>query len=132
MKGPSKNLTEVHLANAWISRYEIVSRDGDQSQAAKELFWAFQALDALCSSDALRAWRVILAVVEASPSDAVLDNLVAGPLESVLARNGHLVIDAIEHEARENQRFRSLLQGLWRNVIPPEIWHRIERARSST
>ncbi len=122
--------TDDHLATAWIERYEIVSRDGDQTRAAKRLFWAFQKLDLLCSSDPTRAWRVIAKIMTTTTSEAVLDNLIAGPLESLLARNGHAVIDVVEEEARRNPQFRDLLQGLWRNVIAIEIWQRIEQARA--
>lgn len=126
------DLTDEQLAAAWIERYEIVSRDGDQTRAAKQLFWAFQALDALCSSDPTRAWRVIATIMKTTTSEPVLDNLIAGPLESLLARNGRVVIEVVENEAGRNPQFRELLQGLWRNVIPIEIWQRVERARGSS
>lgn len=123
---------DEELAIAWIRRYELINRETDQSPAAKSLFWAFQKLDEYCEREPDRAFALILAIAHLTDNEFVLDNLAAGPLESLLARNGRVVIDDIEREAPRNDKLRELLQGVWRNVIEEAVWQRVEKSRSRT
>lgn len=119
------------LIQAWIERYLIVERDGDESEAAKSLFWSFEQLDRLVRHDADNAWQVILAILNDTDNDFVLSNLAAGPLEDLLAKHGYDVIARVEEEANVNSRFRELLTGVWKNQISDEVWEKVQRAAST-
>jgi hypothetical protein len=55
--------------------------------------------------------------------------LAAGPLESLLARHGPSVIDALERAARNSSKVRYLLSGTWgRSRIDPGVWQRLVAA----
>jgi hypothetical protein len=123
---------DEELAVAWVRRYELINRETDQSPAATSLFWAFQKLDEYCEREPDRAFALILAIARLTDNEFVLDNLAAGPLESLLARNGRVVIDDIEREVVRNDKLRELLQGVWRNVIEESVWQRVEKSRSGT
>jgi hypothetical protein len=73
-------------------------------------------------------WELIKKIYYISP-DELLGYLGAGPLESLLASNGNVVIERIESFLKENQRFHKVLQAVWRNASSDEIWARIRRLR---
>ena len=52
--------------------------------------------------------------------------LSAGPLEDLLAYHGHLIIDRVEAEARRKPLFAKLLGGVWQNIMPDDIWTRVQ------
>ncbi|MEW5757286.1 MAG: DUF6869 domain-containing protein [Pseudomonadota bacterium] len=119
---------EKNIAESWIARYEIIQKQGDNSPEANELFWSFEALDRFCRKDPDKAWSIILLIFHATNSDFVLDNLAAGPLESLLAWNGPKVIRWVETEAASDERFKTLLGGVWQNLMTSEIWQRVRDA----
>ena len=55
--------------------------------------------------------------------------LAGGPLETLLAWHGQAFIDRVEYEARNNDAFRQLLGGVWRQDMPDDIWDRITQVR---
>jgi hypothetical protein len=56
----------------------------------------------------------------------VLDNLAAGPLETLLVRHGRDIIDRVENEAKSDPRFKDLLLGVWGNAVDATVWERLE------
>jgi hypothetical protein len=126
------------LARAWIARYSkarshVVMLDSaarqpqDDQQVEVETWWAFEELHRLAQDDPARAWAVILCVLQlAQQEQSALDNLAAGPLESLLARHGQDVIGWIEGEAGRNPGVKDLLLGVWGNAIDPTVWKRLE------
>jgi hypothetical protein len=71
-------------------------------------------------------WKVILEVLNITDDEWVLVNLGAGPLESLLAMHGTVVIPWIGQEVRLNKRFKTLLGGVWRNSIQDDVWHQLQ------
>ena len=121
----------VELADAWIKRYELVERFGDTSQAAVSTYRTYLAFDRLTKADEESAWDVILHIVERTENEFVLENLAAGPLETLLGKHGIAFIDRIEARAAVDPRFRWLLEGVWQGQMPNQLWSRIQRACSS-
>jgi hypothetical protein len=80
------------------------------------------------SLDPEEIWQVILAVLDRTPSDIVLGNLAAGPLEDLVKHVGDQFVDRIELDARRSPAFRTLLGGVWRSGSDSD-WSRIEKAR---
>jgi hypothetical protein len=121
-------MEQDQLVRAWIMRYEKVQAESDASPAAQELYWAYEKLDDACWQSPAKAFEIILAILNATNNEFVLDNLAAGPLESVLVRHGNQVINLVESEAKSNTRFRQLLSGVWQNTMNDELWHRVQGA----
>jgi hypothetical protein len=72
----------------------------------------------------------VLARIEGASSNRLLAALAAGPLEDLLTKNGHIVIEQVEVLARRNPDFRLLLNGIWDSTIKPEVLSRLAKYRS--
>lgn len=128
------------LAHAWVRRFSrerkrVLTAASAESQLKvdqqidAETIWAFDALENLIAKEPSGAWAMILRILDIAEQDEdVLNNLAAGPLESLLARHGRAVIKWVEEEARRNTKFKELLGGVWQNAIPELIWQRVQRA----
>lgn len=134
--------TDSELVRDWAARFSqnrkrILSPSSSvdsQIERSKELdaktLWAFDELERLVRTEPARAWTIILAILEHSRDDeGVLDNLSAGPLESLLATHGRMALEWVENEACRNPRFKDLLHGVWQNAMPELIWQRVLKAR---
>ena len=119
---------DTKLIESWIARYETIQDEGDESEKAESLFWTFEQLDDYCWRDPKKAMEIILGILSSTNNEFVLDNLAAGPLESLLSRHGETVIKDIELEAKSNSAFRNLLGGVWQNQMSDELWHRVLQA----
>lgn len=115
------------LVSTWIKRCQIIETEGDESPSAQNCFWAYEKLDDICWNDPKMALKIILEIVNETNAEFVLDNLAAGPLESLLARHGDKVIYLVESEAQKNSKFRELIQGVWRNTISDDVWIRLKK-----
>lgn len=90
------------------------------------LFWAWEQVNDLCSNDPDAAFAFILAVLAHDQSARTLANLAAGPLEDLLARHPHEVIERVEAQAKSDPQFAHLLGGVWKNTIPDDVWKRVQ------
>src|SRR5262249_50028490 len=130
--------SDEELARAWIRRFSqnrpsILLADNadaqmrDEQRTEVETKWAFDELEQLVESDPPHAWTVILCILGLSHQDGgALDNLAAGPLETLLARHGRDVVEWVEAEAKSNPKFRDLLKGVWGNAIDKSVWTRVQ------
>jgi hypothetical protein len=103
------------LAQARIDRC-LAMHEGPSDRGDVSL-WAFEAMDKLCREDPESAWIAILEVLKQTTHEAVLESLSAGPLETLLAYNGGVVIGRVEREARSNMQFQRLLQGVYERQV---------------
>jgi hypothetical protein len=96
-----------------------------------ESFWSWNGLSALCRNDPDEAWRLIVQLVDGSPSDAELGTIGLNPLTELLIAHGARVIDRIETEAARSRRFRLCLAPVYQNEdaadIAEDVWARIEK-----
>jgi len=113
---------EQAVIAAWIAMCKAERGTPEHDQQ----FWAFDRVWDMCRNDPDAAWRVILAVLEADQSNAVIERLSAGPLEDLLAKHPYDVIERVESEARRNPRFADLLGGVWQNAMPDDVWERVQ------
>jgi len=113
------------LIATWIKHHKT-----QRASAAvpEDSFWAWEELDQLCSNQPDVGLATILQILATDQSDAVFENLAAGPLEDLLVRHGEEFIDRVEAEARRNPSFKLLLGGVWRNAMDPLVWERVQRA----
>lgn len=116
----------IEIVNAWITAEESEPRSFERESN----WWAIsQVIDWSLESQGESLWRFILAAYKRDLSDRTISVLAAGPLEDLLAKQGHEFIDRVEELARKDPRFNDLLGGVWRNTMTDEIWQRVQAAR---
>ena len=111
----------MDVAEGWIDRYEAIGAHGEESPQAQRSFAAYEAFSKLVGEDPESAWRAVLFVVEKTDSEFVLENLAAGPLETLIGRYGDQFIDRIESRAAVDEKFRWLLGGVWEGTMSPAM-----------
>jgi len=96
-----------------------------------ETSWAWDEVRRVVDEDpAERAWSVVLELIRASPDDAALGSVGAGPLEDLLERHGDAVIDALEMAAAD-RRVRYCISNVWQRDMSDALWARLMAARGS-
>jgi hypothetical protein len=113
------------LVDAWIKLQSQPAGSG----SADALMWASIELDSLCMDAPEQCWEIILSILAKTDDEWVLTNLAAGPVESLVASHGDVVISWLEREAARSPAFRELLGGVWQNLISDDVWQRIQRVR---
>jgi hypothetical protein len=116
---PDSNID--NLALAWIELHTVPVG----SERHDELFWSYETADDLSRHHPDECLEFILDVLSKSQTPITLQNLSAGPLEDLLARNGADVIDQVESRAKADARFAKLLGGVWQNMMSSDIWERV-------
>lgn len=116
----------LDLAKAWKEYYFASEKFGIGSPEAEKIWWAYEEMEQLVEHRPSDALDVILEILSISDEDSLLFDLAAGPLESVLVKHGHEVIDRIIELLKSDPKFRDLLQRVWGNSIDKDVWQRIE------
>ena len=115
-------MKKSELIKSWI---HLQTLDQD-SEEAGDLMWASDDVLDLSMSSPLECWKFILEVILQTDDEWVLTNLAAGPLENLLAMNGDEAIILIEKEIPHNAKLKSLLQGVWKNLISDSVWDHLQ------
>ena len=106
------------LVEAWIGGHE--SEDGTPEHERN--WWAIsQVMDWALDGEADRLWVFILTAYKRNLSDRVVSVLAAGPLEDLLAKHGPMFIDRVEQLASQDEKFNSLLGGVWQNTMSDRV-----------
>ena len=116
------NENNAALPDMWIAFTNLKQSSPEYDQ----LFWIWEHVNHLCSKQPVEAFDFILAVLKLDPSDQVLANLAAGPMEELLGNHPHEMIERVETEVRRNPRLRHLLGGVWQNAMPNDVWLRVQ------
>jgi hypothetical protein len=72
----------------------------------------------------------VLGRIDGSTPNRLLSVLAAGPLEDLLAENGHVVVEQVEVLAGRSPEFRLLLNGVWDSAIKPEVLSKLAKYRN--
>jgi hypothetical protein len=112
----------------WIAAYIDIYDSSEDLEENHPSYWAIERFVDLEAEFPETCWVAILTIVAKQPSNRILENLAAGPLEELLELHGVGYIDRIEKEAHVNPEFRNLLNSLWK-ITDEAIWKRILRAR---
>jgi len=112
---------KIEIVQAWIALQHAVKG----SPEFKSCLWTHIKFWDLAEEQPDLCWELILKTLNTDESTLVLENLAAGPLEDLLAKHGASVIERVEHEARKNPKFASLLGGVWQNTMSNDIWKRV-------
>lgn len=70
-------------------------------------------------------WDVILGMIRQATEDD-LGHIAAGPIEGLLGWHGPAWIEYVEAEARLNPKFARAMTGVWKYMIPDDVWERIK------
>ena len=121
------NKENIAIAHTWIQNCASAYSFGNTSIEAESTWWAYEKLEQLIDQNPQRAFEVILEILKLADEERVLDNLAAGPLETLLVKNGDKVIEDVVYWAKNNTKFFELLRGVWGNSIDERIWSKIKR-----
>jgi hypothetical protein len=111
---------------AWIAGLEAENGTPEYERNS----WAIgQVMDWALDGEADRLWVFILSTYNRNISERVVSVLAAGPLEDLLAKHGSTYIDRVEQLAKDDEKFNSLLGGVWQNTMSDEVWERVKAAR---
>lgn len=115
------NTEMLGIADAWIEYHHA----GDHADEHHKDFWAYERLGELTSDEPETAWQLIITILRRDPSDAIIANLAAGPMEDLLGAHGDRFIQRVEDLAMEDSLFHKLVGVIWKNEIPDRIWSRL-------
>lgn len=112
------------LAYSWA---KIQSIDEDAAEYA-EHEWALRELGNLIALDPIQAWHVVESIYEANKNDSwVIENLGAGPVETMLRMHGSAVLPLVSLYFSANEEFSCVLKHVWDHSLPPEISRRLSK-----
>ncbi len=100
-----------------------------ESNAADSLMWASNDLTTKAITQPQDCWDLIVQISKETNDDWVLTNLASGPLETLLASHPHTVIEQLEAAARDDRKIRFLVTNLWQNLIPDDVWARLQKLK---
>ncbi|HEX8848274.1 MAG TPA: hypothetical protein VF761_01950 [Gemmatimonadaceae bacterium] len=108
---------EISALAAGYLRYVVALRGDDpdavSSPETNPDEWAYKTVETMIRKGAAaEAWPVVLELLRQTP-DAELGNSAAGPLEALVLRHGEALVEAIEAEAAQDERFRWALGCIW-------------------
>ena len=113
---------KLKLIEAWVA----LQKSLDDSAEHEDKLWASEEFWELSENKPMICWELILQIINTEDNARVIGNLAAGPLEDLLSTHGNEFIAMVEKEAALNEKFRSLLGGVWQNEISDEVWNRIQ------
>lgn len=120
------------LVDAWIHRHEFIHAEQIKPSEDK-LFWAWEEMTDMVFNRPEEAWSIILELIAHAPSNRVLADIAAGPLEDLISRYPEQFIGRVEEQARRYPRFRLCLTGVWYgNDLPEDIRDTIKKYVSTS
>jgi hypothetical protein len=98
-----------------------------------EVHLVFNEVKATISAGGLRAWDLVVALLDVAPGDPGVMLVGAGPLEDLVKKHGDALVKEIEYDASRNDRVRQALSCVWvaRGLLTPEVEGRLSRWISS-
>lgn len=115
--------SNAEIAEAWIACTERCRPLDGQSRVRDDdpAWWAIDTVMELEFRDPVRALEVAFVIARQSSDGWVLENLGAGPLETLLSRDPTF-LDAITIETASNPNLLEALCSVWKNEMPDETW----------
>ncbi|QWF18312.1 DUF6869 domain-containing protein [Lysobacter capsici] len=121
------------MADAWLLRLKKITGGelDSRSDGVDETDWVLHQLQAIISRD--KNFDLIVEfvnnVLEKDSSEYVMDNLAAGPIESMIFKDEAMAVRVIIGAAKKNDAFRRMLDGVWQNNVSSEFWALILNAK---
>jgi hypothetical protein len=119
------------LVTTYWRHYELAEGGRDDRLAANEVFWAFEEVQSVVAKgDPVEALDLIIALLDAAPSIEGVCYVGAGPLENLITIHPDETVDAIDAQARRDDRFRTALNCVYlSDRVPPAVIERLARFR---
>ena len=115
-------MIEANLVEEWIYAVKFDVNSGKYEEAILDV-------NDMSIDEPDEIWKFILEVLKETNNEKVLSRLAAGPLENLLSLNPERAYEQIEMEARKNDKLRAILGGLWQNLIPDDIWKKLQKIK---
>jgi len=115
-------MSDIKLVKSWMQLQQLP----EDSNEITNLMWASDEVLKLALRKPQQCWEFILKVLQLTEDEWILTNLAAGPLENLLSLNPDVAFEWIENEFPNNKKLQSLLNGVWQNLIPDEVWHKLK------
>ncbi|MCG7874398.1 MAG: hypothetical protein JAZ11_20155 [Candidatus Thiodiazotropha lotti] len=113
-----------HFIKEWIMYQEKTYDDDDT-----ELHWTDDHLSNLMLNGKIEElWQFVIRAYKKDLTQKVIGILSAGALEDVLAAKGEEYIGRVELLAANDQKFKYLLGGVWKNAMSNDVWSRVQAA----
>ena len=109
------------FARNWLKQLGALS--GDDSVGHSVVMMGFMAPPE-------QQWAFVVAAVSLAETDEQLGHIAAGPAECLLSRHGEACISLVEERASANRAFARMLTGVWKHLMPDEVWQRVQRLQS--
>ena len=111
-----------------IALRALANEDPETPENDKNL-WALDCMDTIVGEMPELGFKLIVFALAYFKKRDEVGFLAAGPLENLVCFHGERMIDEIEREAANNERFRLLLSGIWAETdVKPDIWRRVQDA----
>lgn len=114
------------LAISWIK----LQHAEPESDEERELMPASIAVDLLCINQPIVCLKIIEEILSLSSDKWIIENLAAGPVESLLANHPSVGLEWIRNESSKNIQIYDLLDGIWKNRIADAYWEEIQIIKS--
>lgn len=109
------------LAATYWEHYRLAfSEDRKDRLEAERIRDGVGEVDAAVFDNTPGVVPLLVTLAEAAPDDAALAYLGAGPIEDLLGRHALDVVDQIDDQARQNERFQYALRCAWFDDKVPE------------
>jgi len=115
------------VIDAWLKRHIAIS-EGRIKPSSDEGSWAWEQITDLVFNQPETVWPIALELIRRAPSNRILADMAAGPLEDLIRRHTDEFIDRVEDDARRDPKFRLCLTGVWYGKdLSPHVRARIEK-----
>lgn len=111
------------FADAWLVELRGKDRPGDDSLGMSVTWMGFTARPE-------QQWKFICLATAHATSDDELGHIAAGPVECLLGHHGAQFIDEVERLATTDPQFARMLTGVWKYMIPDDVWARLQAVQA--
>ncbi|MBN6152387.1 hypothetical protein JR065_18770 [Xanthomonas sp. AmX2] len=112
------------LACSWAKIQSIAEDTNEYAEHE----WALRELGNLIALEPIQAWHVVESIYEANKADSwVIENLGAGPVETMLRMHGSAVLPLLSLYFSANEEFKDVLKHVWIHSLPPEISNQLSK-----
>lgn len=105
------------LVTTWIELQSLAPDDPSRLKCE----WAAVDLNMICLENPGEAWSLVKEVFESSEDPWVLENLGAGPLETLLSTHGDSTLQEVRIYSRQRPDFLKVLAHVWTHALPPDV-----------
>jgi hypothetical protein len=113
-----KKISEINnIAEAWI----FLQNSDYESIEYKSKEWSAQKLNMMCINECDVAWEVVKKIFELSPDPWVLENLGAGPVETLFSMHGDISLKVVRDYSISNPNFSKVVEHVWGHALPPIV-----------